>query len=73
MRVSCTVVGGPEGNWPVLVLAERLAPMEGDPGFRGPAAINDEWIDGPGTIIDELFLGEDAIAGLTDGVDELSA
>jgi hypothetical protein len=47
--------------------------MEGDPGFRGPAAINDEWIDGPGTIIDELFLGEDAIAGLTDGVDELSA
>jgi len=47
--------------------------MEEDADFRGQAAMDDEWIDVRGTIIDELFLGEAGIAGLIDGVDELSA
>jgi hypothetical protein len=35
--------------------------------------MNDEWIDVRGTIIDELFLDEDEMARLIDGVDEPSA
>ena len=73
MRISCTVVGERESNWAILVLAECLAPKEEDAAFRGPATIDDEWIAEHGTIIDGLFLGEDGIAKLIDGVDELSA
>jgi len=47
--------------------------MEEDADFRGQAAMDDEWIDVRGTIIDELLLGEDEMARLIDGVDELSA
>ena len=73
MRISCTVVGERESNWAILVLAECLAPKEEDADFRGQAAMNDEWIDVRGTIIDELFLDEDEMARLIDGVDEPSA
>jgi len=59
--------------WAILVLAERLAPMEEDADFREPAIIDDEWIAEHGTIIDELFKDEAGIARLIDGVDELSA